>query len=219
MGGSTYILYRFFSADEQLLYVGMTRNPARRFEKHSGDKSWWGEIARIEMQQFGTIEELRAAERAAIEAEHPVHNIRMNGSRKREAPTSEARKTGRMGLRVGEVYALGLRSGECPVGVVVDVDDEGVSVERMSFMTGCFDCGELWISFCDIASHLRAARMSRQKMELDGWNMCYVDRFIGEMFDTEPLGDFQTEWLNTYKAARSARWQHGESPAAHHHAT
>lgn len=75
----TFTLYRFFDADDQLLYVGLTVNPGRRMEKHRGTQPWWADVARIEMEQHLDLETLRAAEREAIKAERPLHNIRMNG--------------------------------------------------------------------------------------------------------------------------------------------
>lgn len=74
-----HTLYRFFDAEDTLLYVGLTVNPGRRMEKHAYDKPWWDTVARIAMEQHPDIETLRAAERAAIKAEKPLHNVRMNG--------------------------------------------------------------------------------------------------------------------------------------------
>lgn len=73
-----HTLYRFYDESGVLLYVGITADPSRRFEKHRGDKTWWRHVARIDMAQYGTRDELRAAERVAIENEAPLHNIRMN---------------------------------------------------------------------------------------------------------------------------------------------
>lgn len=81
----TLTLYRFYGLDDTLLYVGMTVNPGRRMEKHRGTKDWWCDVARIEMEQFTSLDELRVAERRAIETERPLHNIRMNSGRHRGA--------------------------------------------------------------------------------------------------------------------------------------
>lgn len=74
----TYTLYRFFAADDTLLYVGLTVNPGRRMEKHRATQPWWKDDARIEMEQHADIATLRAAEREAIETEKPLFNQRMN---------------------------------------------------------------------------------------------------------------------------------------------
>lgn len=74
-----FTLYRFFDSEETLLYVGLTVNPGRRMERHRNTKDWWSTVAHVAMEQHPSIEALRAAERAAIETERPLHNVRMNG--------------------------------------------------------------------------------------------------------------------------------------------
>jgi GIY-YIG catalytic domain len=76
----SFTLYRFFDAEDALLYVGLTINPGKRFEKHRATKPWWEDVARIVMERHADIAALRAAERVAIKTEKPRHNIRMNGS-------------------------------------------------------------------------------------------------------------------------------------------
>jgi predicted GIY-YIG superfamily endonuclease len=71
-------LYRFYAADDTLLYVGLTVNPGRRLEKHKALQPWWKDVARIDMEQHPDMRTLRDAEREAIETEKPLYNIRMN---------------------------------------------------------------------------------------------------------------------------------------------
>lgn len=78
---STFTLYRFFAADDTLLYVGLTINPGRRMEKHIGTKAWWRDVALITMEQHVDHASLRTAERTAIRTEAPLHNVRMNQHR------------------------------------------------------------------------------------------------------------------------------------------
>lgn len=77
--GDLFMLYRFFAADDTLLYIGLTVNPGRRLDKHRATQPWWPDVARVELERFPDHQTLRAAEREAIEAEKPLHNIRMNG--------------------------------------------------------------------------------------------------------------------------------------------
>lgn len=84
---STFTLYRFYTADDALLYVGLTINPGRRMEKHRDTQTWWPDVARIAMEQHPDLPTLREAERKAIQTEKPRHNIRMNGDPK---PLSES---------------------------------------------------------------------------------------------------------------------------------
>lgn len=74
-----FTLYRFYDREDALLYIGLTINPGRRMEKHRATKPWWSDVARIEMEQHLDAASLANAERAAIVAERPLHNIRMNG--------------------------------------------------------------------------------------------------------------------------------------------
>lgn len=79
MAGIPHALYRFFAADESLLYVGITCDVGRRWDRHSRDKPWWTEMARSTVEHFDTREAVLAAEEAAIRAEKPRYNIRHNG--------------------------------------------------------------------------------------------------------------------------------------------
>lgn len=77
----SFTLYRFYAADDALLYVGLSVNPGKRFERHKADKEWWPEVARVELEQYPDHPTLRAAEREAITEERPRYNIRMNERR------------------------------------------------------------------------------------------------------------------------------------------
>jgi predicted GIY-YIG superfamily endonuclease len=68
-------LYRLFSDDGALLYVGIAGNPGRRFEQHRKDKPWWGQVAEIKLEHFQTRTAALTAETAAIKAERPRHNV------------------------------------------------------------------------------------------------------------------------------------------------
>lgn len=70
-----HILYRFFNADGELLYIGVTQDPTARFKSHQHDKSWFSEVATSTMEHFTSRQELMAAELAAIQRESPRHNI------------------------------------------------------------------------------------------------------------------------------------------------
>lgn len=67
-------VYRLFSCDGALLYVGIAGNPGRRFEQHAEDKPWWSAVATIRLEHYDTREEARGAELRAISAELPAHN-------------------------------------------------------------------------------------------------------------------------------------------------
>jgi transcriptional regulator with XRE-family HTH domain/predicted GIY-YIG superfamily endonuclease len=68
-------LYRFFDAEDVLLYIGITDNTARRWNAHKGDKSWWPDVARKAVEWYDNQQDAADVEWRAIRAEQPLHNI------------------------------------------------------------------------------------------------------------------------------------------------
>ena len=72
-------LYRMRDKDGRLLYIGISTSAPRRWMQHDLDK-WWAESAcTFERVKFPDLRSARAAERAAIEVEAPMHNVLFNG--------------------------------------------------------------------------------------------------------------------------------------------
>lgn len=69
-------LYRAFGADGTLLYIGISVDADRRIRQHAKCKPWWPEVARVEREIYASQWNAAAAERAAIQRESPVHNVR-----------------------------------------------------------------------------------------------------------------------------------------------
>jgi hypothetical protein len=67
-------LYRLFSADSDLLYVGISNAPMTRFESHSV-RPWWPDVAEIRLEHFADRAAALDAERVAIRDERPLHNV------------------------------------------------------------------------------------------------------------------------------------------------
>lgn len=84
-----HVLYRFWNADNELLYIGITVHLPTRLTQHRAEKDWWAEVTAITLEHYNTREDVLAAERAAIEAEWPIWNIKHNTSRATE-PNDEA---------------------------------------------------------------------------------------------------------------------------------
>lgn len=75
-------LYRHYSADGRLLYVGISLSAVRRLGAHAQHASWFGQIARVEVETHPSRRAALVAEVAAIKAENPLHNVQ----RPRAAP-------------------------------------------------------------------------------------------------------------------------------------
>lgn len=78
-GGDRTALYRLYDAGDELLYIGITNYPPKRFVEHEGDKPWWPEVARRDVEWIASRAQAEIDERCAIAAEKPrynrIHNV------------------------------------------------------------------------------------------------------------------------------------------------
>lgn len=72
---TTHALYRFFSSDGDLLYVGITNDPGRRWPEHASGKPWWHEVDRIGIERHPDRSSVLLAEKTAIVTERPRYNL------------------------------------------------------------------------------------------------------------------------------------------------
>lgn len=75
-------VYRLFDAADRLLYIGCTTLPvAERMRLHrrkrlaTGRRLWLNDVARIEVDEYATVDDARAAEAEAIRRLEPPGNI------------------------------------------------------------------------------------------------------------------------------------------------
>jgi predicted GIY-YIG superfamily endonuclease len=68
-------LYRHFAKDGALLYVGISLSWPKRTKSHARGSRWFTQITSVTMEHFPTREAALDAERAAIIAEKPKHNV------------------------------------------------------------------------------------------------------------------------------------------------
>lgn len=68
-------LYRHFDADGRLLYVGISLSAVARLSQHANGSHWSKAITRVEVETHPSRDAALAAERAAILAEKPLHNV------------------------------------------------------------------------------------------------------------------------------------------------
>lgn len=71
-------LYRLWSADDTLLYIGVTDRGRAREKEHARTKPWWPQVHYITVEPIATRAELMHLERVAIRKEHPLFNIQHN---------------------------------------------------------------------------------------------------------------------------------------------
>lgn len=78
-------LYRHFSKDHELLYVGISLCAFIRLAQHRVHSIWFNEIATVTIERFSSREEALQAETRAIKKEGPKYNLaqtsRMNEAR------------------------------------------------------------------------------------------------------------------------------------------
>lgn len=83
-------VYRFYAADDTLLYVGVTQRIGTRWTNHEKEKPWWPQVARQAVVWYDTRVEALAVETEAIKTELPKYNvIHMPKPPRPPRPTSE----------------------------------------------------------------------------------------------------------------------------------
>lgn len=88
-----HALYRFYGADRDLLYIGISLHPFQRMGQHRTDKSWWGEVSKVTIDRYPSRQAVLAAERVAIKVENPKYNIVHAKPKRTRAPRIESQYT------------------------------------------------------------------------------------------------------------------------------
>lgn len=86
----THTLYRFWSALDDLLYIGITGDPYRRWKDHAARQTWWPEVSRVTVEHYSDREALEEAEETAIRSQRPRHNVAMNQPQRRTPPRQKS---------------------------------------------------------------------------------------------------------------------------------
>lgn len=108
-------LYRVWGEADLLLYIGISKNFGRRWEQHAKKQPWWEEMKRLTADEwFGSRPEAKAAETAAIKAEHPKYNKKHN----RQPQRTQSRPTAvtRTPLRPVRIPLRDYAPGTAPAG-------------------------------------------------------------------------------------------------------
>jgi predicted GIY-YIG superfamily endonuclease len=135
-------LYRFYGADDVLLYVGITHRLGQRWSEHARSQPWWPEVRRQTAEWYATRSEAEAAEITAIQQEDPRHNIvripipcavsfaDLEAATGRYRRTKSARDEARE--EVIERVVAALRAGVRPTDVVARSPFTGAYVRRIA---------------------------------------------------------------------------------------
>lgn len=134
-----HILYRFFNADGELLYIGVTQDPTARFKSHQHDKSWFSEVATSTMEHFTSRQELMAAELVAIQRESPRHNIA--GTWQPKPPPKSEMRLRKARAQVQSVFGGDANNFQSPDSIAGDDPPPEFSHERYP----CLKCRRFFV--------------------------------------------------------------------------
>jgi predicted GIY-YIG superfamily endonuclease len=71
-------LYRYYSADNELLYVGISKSVFERLSQHKANAKWFKDSVRVEYINYPDRKSALLAEEHAIKTENPKFNITHN---------------------------------------------------------------------------------------------------------------------------------------------
>ena len=86
-GPVPHVVYLFWDADDNCLYVGLTVNVKTRHGSHAREKRWWDKVDRIDQIDCASRDEADALETKLIVELRPRYN------KKKKPPNCQARRT------------------------------------------------------------------------------------------------------------------------------
>lgn len=183
----SHYLYRLFNKNDELLYVGISKSAIHRLHQHLEKQPWAEQVAKQTIERFPHRAALEAAEKVAIQNEHPIHNITHNKPKRDVvvAPDWVAK-----GVRIGECVALGLFTGECPIGMVEAVDERFIRLVLKDQMSGYYGGPSRAFRVVDVDTIYYAWVKETKIGSLSG----EVTRYI----EDEHLDRFQERWFKKY---------------------
>lgn len=176
-----HTLYRFYDRSDSLLYIGISMTPWERFRQHRHDKPWWDDIVTIRKEEHPTRQAVLEAEKAAIIAEKPQHNIVHNRGRSAATITPT---TGYDPLEPGRAVALCMANGECHVGMIDGTDGYWLTLIHKCWITGGYWGTTRTIKVADIVE------------------VVHCD-FVDNEWQDDQFAGIQTRWNETRRPVRA----------------
>ena len=94
-----YAVYRCYSDQGQLLYVGETGDLGKRLADHAG-KLWFVQVRGITLEWYADELEALKAERRAIHVEHPKYNVVHRNTPRLAQPAARSQRPSRRGTKM-----------------------------------------------------------------------------------------------------------------------
>lgn len=98
------VVYRMYDADYRLLYVGHSINAIQRLQGHASTAAWFEDIDTITVEHFDTVDQAQTAEREAIAAEQPAHNVNHTKRPRRKREPVDRSTWRAEGLRINPAF-------------------------------------------------------------------------------------------------------------------
>ncbi|MFB7647160.1 GntR family transcriptional regulator [Streptomyces sp. NPDC056084] len=142
-------LYRYFDANDQLLYIGISFDPDVRWEGHRGWARWADAAAERTVEWFATRSEALAAETKAIRAERPLcnraHNYDFTPETHRTWPSLREVKRGKA-AKLTELIRAEIAEGRWLPGQRIPSREDVATTTEVSFATAATAFRRLMVS-------------------------------------------------------------------------
>ena len=127
-------LYRLYTAADELLYVGITKDLFTRLAAHQNWQPWWSDVDHYSVKEYKTREEAEVAEAAAIAIESPEHNQIRGVSSAVDLTTSEKLHRARrhIPLPAAEAEYLGSLNGDDAYSRAAELKRAGWSLVQIN---------------------------------------------------------------------------------------
>ena len=131
-------LYRHYDKANTLLYIGISLNSIARLNQHRGHSDWFKDITNVKIENFYTRDAALEAERTAIIAEKPLHNVHHNRTIKmptyrQKYETARGEVTARVVDKFHPLYTLA--NASILLGFSVDKLKEFYAEGKINFLT------------------------------------------------------------------------------------